>query len=380
MIEGNLTLAVSYIVLIILNTISFVVQISPNFQVLFQTPLIVYIGSCHSIRLYCKTTDKKKEGIETMTKKDAMLFPIIAGSTLGGLYLAFQWFDKELINKLFHVYFSFIGSLVITSFLYNRLKDKLVRLTSKVAFTIPKIKFIADEKIDFDFLYISLLAVSSPVGIAYFLTKHYFLNNVFGIFFSFFGIETLLLGSTSIGFILLGALFFYDIYFVFFTPLMVSVAKNLEGPIKLMFPKMLEWETQKDFNMIGLGDIVIPGIFVAMMFRLDYFRTVEKNKSAIEDSKGNKIISFGVSNFNTFLWTFFGYFAGILSTLVVMNVFKAAQPALLYLVPGCLIFSALSALVGGYFDFFFKYDENKTLEALGIQEPEKKEETEKKDK
>ena len=155
---------------------------------------------------------------------------------------------------------------------------------------------------------------------------------------------------------------------------MVTVAKSLDGPIKLMFPKALEWESQKDFNMIGLGDIVIPGIYVALMLRLDYYRSLKTIiNTARQDPQGNKIVSFlPFTNFNTFLWTFCGYFFGILSTLVVMNVFKAAQPALLYLVPGCLIFSALSALVGGYFSFFFNYEEENTLKEFGLVVEEKK--------
>ena len=129
--------------------------------------------------------------------------------------------------------------------------------------------------------------------------------------------------------------------------------------------------------MIGLGDIVIPGIFVALMVRLDYMRALKDMKSKGDksvDAKDNTIVKFTISRFNTFLWTFFGYFMGILSTLVVMNVFMHAQPALLYLVPGCLIFSSLAALVGGYFSSFFSFDENESLKELGIAVEETKEE------
>lgn len=67
------------------------------------------------------------------------------------------------------------------------------------------------------------------------------------------------LGSTQVGMILLFGLFFYDIFWVFFTPVMVTVAKNIDGPIKLLFPTSSSWE---HFNMLGLGDIVIPGMDV----------------------------------------------------------------------------------------------------------------------
>ena len=137
-----------------------------------------------------------------------------------------------------------------------------------------------------------------------------------------------------------------------------------------MFPKIFDWSEQKDFNMIGLGDIVIPGIYVALMLRYDYFRCINNKKVSHVDAKGNNVVPFTFENFRTFLLTFVGYFAGILSTLVVMNVFQAAQPALLYLVPGVLIFSAASAFLGGYFKDFSLYDENTAMKSLGLVEDE----------
>lgn len=41
---------------------------------------------------------------------------------------------------------------------------------------------------------------------------------------------------------------------------MVTVAKSLDAPIKLLFPIDLTTSPPK-FSMLGLGDIVIPGIF-----------------------------------------------------------------------------------------------------------------------
>lgn len=82
------------------------------------------------------------------------------------------------------------------------------------------------------------------------------------------------LGSYSIGCILLGGLFFYDIFWVFGTDVMVTgifpffslfktllkllVAKSFDAPIKLLFPKDIFAEVF-EFSMLGLGDIVIPG-------------------------------------------------------------------------------------------------------------------------
>ena len=70
----------------------------------------------------------------------------------------------------------------------------------------------------------------------FYITKHWFLNNIFGILFSIVALKSINLSSFKVGFILLWALFFYDIFWVYGTDVMVTVAKNLDIPIKLMFP------------------------------------------------------------------------------------------------------------------------------------------------
>jgi minor histocompatibility antigen H13 len=129
---------------------------------------------------------------------------------------------------------------------------------------------------------------------------------------------------------------FQDIFWVFATPVMVSVAKNFEAPIKLLFPR--PWDApvggKAQFSMLGLGDIVIPGIFVAIMLRYDVAHRARYFYSA-----------------------FAGYAAGLVATIVVMNVFKAAQPALLYIVPGVLGATFAHAVVHGEASTLFHWHE-----------------------
>ena len=48
------------------------------------------------------------------------------------------------------------------------------------------------------------------------------------------------------------------------------MAKSFDAPIKLLFPRVLDLaEAKAPFSMLGLGDIVIPGIFVAIVLRYD---------------------------------------------------------------------------------------------------------------
>lgn len=89
-----------------------------------------------------------------------------------------------------------------------------------------------------------------------------------------------------------------------------------------------------NFAMLGLGDIVIPGIFIALLLRFDYSL---KRKSHIY--------------FNV---TCLAYFLGLMATIFMMHVFKHAQPALLYLVPACLGTPLLVALIRGELRALFK--------------------------
>lgn len=66
-------------------------------------------------------------------------------------------------------------------------------------------------------------AISTAFCLWYFFKKHWLANNVLGLAFAVQGIENLSIGSVTTGVILLSGLFFYDIFWVFFTPVMVSI-------------------------------------------------------------------------------------------------------------------------------------------------------------
>lgn len=76
------------------------------------------------------------------------------------------------------------------------------------------------------------LICCSMVGAWYLMKKHWIANNLFGIAFAINGVELLHLNNVVTGCILLSGLFFYDIFWVFGTDVMVTVAKSFEAPIK----------------------------------------------------------------------------------------------------------------------------------------------------
>lgn len=162
--------------------------------------------------------------------------------------------------------------------------------------------------------------------VAFYLTKHWILNNIYGILFSIVALRNIHLSNFQVGFILLWLLFFYDIFWVYGTDVMVTVAKNLDIPIKLLFPYLND-EGEEKFSMLGLGDIVIPGIFIGLCLKFDIDQVLLK-------SKPKAFSDFAIPYFNT---SYIGYIAGIVLTFAAMYIFDHAQPALLYLVPTCTL-------------------------------------------
>jgi len=158
---------------------------------------------------------------------------------------------------------------------------------------------------------------------------------------------------------------------------MVTVAKSFDSPIKLLFPRDI-FSPNSPFSMLGLGDIVIPGTFISLLLKFDGFRAIhgsrKSKKKAASKQKVNNNASTNTNpqnlakselllesgNFSKpyFYTNFFFYVVGLGTTVLVMHVFQAAQPALLYLVPACLGSSLITALVRGEIKELFNYDEH----------------------
>ena len=357
-------------ILLILTFIRPIVPIHPAFMTAISTCLLVYVGCLFSTKICGMSGDKKKEGIETMQQKDAWLFPVIGSGVLFGLYLLFKFFNDKYLNVLLHIYFTLLGSFSIGQLIEEKInkKEPFSAYEKQDLFTIPKIPYFNPEPTKINKLNIVTFAFGLIIGGIYFLKKNWILNNILGMAFSVFGIENLMLGEYKVGLILLSLLFFYDIFWVFYTPVMVSVAKNIEGPVKLMFPKLQDAIDKikkekpdeyadkaydpREFNMIGLGDIVIPGVYVALMLRFDIYLYKKAKKDITK-------FGFSFGNMKYFIVTFVFYNLGIIITLCSMYFFNHAQPALLYLVPCTLFSSTLLSFANKDFKLLWKFNEEK---------------------
>lgn len=200
--------------------------------------------------------------------------------------------------------------------------------------------------------------------------------------------------------------------------MMVTVAKSLDVPIKLVFPRPAPLDdptAAPSHAMLGLGDVVIPGIVVALALRFDlylFYLRRQKTTAAttlgqpdtIEKPKYHSLAGRWTEHFWTHsltghpLWTptkadktgtevpftfpktyftagLVGYILGMQATLGVMMIWNHAQPALLYLVPGVLGSLWLTALWRGEVSLMWNYTE----EIIEEENEKKKDETAKGD-
>eukprot|EP00483_Globobulimina_turgida_P006178 UN06188 len=133
---------------------------------------------------------------------------------------------------------------------------------------------------------------------------------------------------------------------------MVTVAKNLKAPIKLIFPRP---SISDKPNMLGLGDIVLPGIYIALLLLYDVQQTFKKIDFKNITQKG--LAQLPELNMNTFYLSLICYLGSLAACLVFMWVFESPQPALLYIVPGVIIPILLVATIRGDINTLWTYDE-----------------------
>ncbi|KAJ3996409.1 peptidase A22B, signal peptide peptidase [Lentinula boryana] len=312
--------------------------------------ICIYIGAFGSLPKHKKRTggadrqaesedEDEDEQNERLSLEDAWLFPIIGSVVLFGLFVVIKYFGKEWINWLLGWYFSIAGigsvwkSLVfLTRYLLgNEQWQRFERFSVHVkrrGVDIFSLKWRTPSLI--------LLPLSVIPSALYRYSsasrRSALLTDVLSMSFCHNALTLLKLDSFKTGTALLSGLFFYDIWWVFGTPVMVEVATKLDVPIKLLWPKSIYFSDESGYTLLGLGDIVIPGCFVALALRFDYHRHIKKGK-----------------DFNKpyFYASLLAYILGLVTTMSVMHMFKAAQPALLYLSPACILSFVTTAFVRG---------------------------------
>lgn len=119
------------------------------------------------------------------------------------------------------------------------------------------------------------LLVSAYFSMLYIQSKFWIANNVIAICFSIYAVEHWLVGNIKYIFLIFVGLILYDVSFVFGSDVMITVAYGLDLPVKILVPTDLKMTS---FSMLGLGDIVIPGLLSSMCLRCDLINCFRESK------------------------------------------------------------------------------------------------------
>ncbi|CDI97081.1 Minor histocompatibility antigen H13 [Echinococcus multilocularis] len=306
----------------------------------------IYIGAHKSIKALKESLEPDATDITVFRRDEAVMLPIYASCALFGIFLVFKIFAAEHINMLLSIYALLIGTYTVFFLIRSYAVRLFPRRLRNTHFTLILTESESDAPIpqkesgrfQFERRDAVPLAIALSVGLVYVCSKHWVANNIISIAIAIAGIEHLHLDRAINGCVLLCGLFVYDVFWVFGTGVMVFVATNFDAPVKVVFPRdfLTNGFFSKDVGILGLGDIVVPGIFLALLLRFD-------NKL---DRNGSRF----------YFWTgYVAYIIGLLATFAVLYIFRHAQPALLYLVPTCLGFPLAMALIKGDFNELMAY-------------------------
>lgn len=317
-------LGACYASLVVLILAPSIIKVPIALQMMGLSTVVIIISSVNAAKRNRKrlADGDDAEERDVIGRDQAYRFPLVASFALVCMFLAFKYLPKEWVSFLLTLYGVMFGGLAFSGV--------LGALFAQIPGFPESLKKELGHKSYVSFTGSDLLGLvpAVPVAYWYYITKAWMPNNILACSLALSAIDLLAIPDFQSAAVLLSGLFFYDIFWVFGSTsvfgsnVMVSVAKQFEGPIKLVFPRFLGAGPQ-DCSMLGLGDIVIPGLFVALMLRFD-IRAV-----SVTAPMPTKLPYFAGAVFS--------YVAGLVATYIALTVFNAAQPALLYLVPANLL-------------------------------------------
>ncbi|KAI4351723.1 hypothetical protein L6164_006050 [Bauhinia variegata] len=321
---------------------------------LIITAVAVTFGSAFRALNYGKEMERNRDLSEASITLDgfqALMIPVMSSFSLLLMFYLFSSVSQLLTA------FTAIASV---SSLFFCLSPYVAYVKSQFGLADPFVSRCCSKS--FTRIQGLLLLACFGIVVAWLVSGHWILNNLLGISICIAFVSHVRLPNIKICATLLLCLFVYDIFWVFFSErffganVMVSVAtqqasnpvhtvanslslpglqlitKKLELPVKIVFPRNLlggvvPGENATDFMMLGLGDMAIPAMLLAVVLCFDHRNSSSTvNLFELHSSKGHKYIWFALP----------GYAIGLVTALAAGVLTHSPQPALLYLVPSTL--------------------------------------------
>jgi minor histocompatibility antigen H13 len=245
----------------------------------------------------CRKTLMRGESEIALQTDEALSMPLNGSVVLFSAYVLLRFIPKEYFNALISFYLSVLSIFALGAFLKGYVRPSVLT---------------------------GLLCVGTAT-VSY-VTGNWIANDILAFAIGVTALESLPVGGFLPSFVLLIGLFFYDIFWVFGSDVMLTVATGIDGPIKILFPQTI-FGDHKQKSLLGLGDVIVPGFFICqtLVFSRDYVKR-------------------GSLYFTTAM---IAYTLSLINTMVVMIVFQHGQPALLFIVPWLLISFCAIAIYHG---------------------------------
>lgn len=317
--------------LLLTQSIAMLYRFNISFQLLINSVVIVALGALYSIHISKgKRVNIDNSGNEIISTDKAILFPFMASGALLFIYVLLNHIDNKVIILLFKIKFAVLGIGLIGDFMAPRIH--FIFPSTINATIINKSIIICSHIINIDITTYKMIAytIATTISTMYITNGHWTLNNMLAIAIAIRTISTVRISKFSTTFILLFLLLVYDIVWVFGTDVMMIVAHKFDVPIKLLLPVSVGRLT-----IIGLGDMIIPGLLCVMALKFDVDVALEKGNENTDDVRTPLFYS-----------VLGGYGVGIVLAFFGMSIMNQAQPALLYLVPCC----SLGLLYGAFLE------------------------------
>ncbi len=283
---------------------------------LAMTIVVVAVASLAPVPMSLETK-KDRNTVRDEPKAELTVGLVISFVLVGSGVLLLAFFYTTVFLFVFTIGICISGTFMIGIYLFQ-----LIQMSFRPC---PSLRAAILRKVLYKELTIAEVAgycLALLLFVVWLYTKHWLINNVIGIFFILCFVRIVRVKSLMVSTLLLGSLFVYDIFWVFFSApifggnVMATVATKLELPIKLLMPHFNPMPSTQCM-LIGLGDLVIPGVVIAFAYKLSIrLRTKMYYVSSLA-----------------------AYVLALVVCEAVLYAFQTPQPALLYISP--LVLSAL---------------------------------------
>ena len=271
---------------------------------------------------------------EVQQSADLEWYHILIAVVFGSCLLVSIYLFKKYILIILNLLIGFESWLCVyyTSLFFVIRIGKNIFTTSKhTQLTKKKYSYI----LDLNFFEIISVVISGALIAIYFLTRHYILNDIICFCLAFTTLSFIILKSFLLCFVCLFAFFIYDTFWVFYSEkiftenVMVVAATSIQIPIKIEFPILFSNNPIKNCMLLGLGDILLPGMVIKYSRRFDLLKKKMEKKKLGQRKKKTKMNFY---SFNLLL-----YFISVVLAMIMMFVFDHGQPVLFYISPVFII-------------------------------------------